>query len=603
MSADERVSYAIAPADPGAHHFRVTVTVHAPDPAGQQLSIPAWIPGSYLVRDYARHVLEIGARCGDEPVTIEKAGKAVWRADACTGALTVELLVYAWDLSVRGAHLDHTHGYFNGCCVFPRVHGHDTNACRVTIHAPDDDACADWRVATSLKRVETDVAGFGVYEAADYDELIDHPVEMGVFDHVTFEACGVPHEIAITGRHRADLDRLCNDLSQLCEYHIRFFGEPAPIDRYVFLVMAVGDGYGGLEHRWSTSLMCRRDDLPIAGRPGVDKRYRRFLGLCSHEYFHLWNVKRMRPAAFARSDLAAEAPSRLLWVFEGITSYYDDLALVRSGLVDGSAYLKLLGETATRVEQSRGRTRQSLADSSFDAWIKLYKRDENTPNAIVSYYTKGALAALALDLTIRLDTLGRHSLDDVMRAMWEDYANPTTGLAEDAFERLARDVTGLDLGDFFDAAIRGTDDLPIESLLEQFGVQTVRHYEGDKPEAAATEPARAKAALEVSLQGDGDRVRLATVFEGGPAHAAGLAAGDELVALDGLRVTPSSLERMIADHDPGDRVALTAFRRDEMMTFDVTLGEAPRNVIEFRLADDVAEEVANRRDNWLGSFG
>ncbi len=603
MSAGAPISYEIAPADPGAHHFRVTVTVPDPDSSGQVLSIPAWIPGSYLVRDYARHVLEIGARCGDRPLAIEKTDKAVWRAQPCEGTLTVELLVYAWDLSVRGAHLDHTHGYFNGCCVFPRVHGRDDAPCRVTIRPPDDGACADWRVATSLGRADTDDAGFGVYETADYDELIDHPVEMGTFSHATFEACGVPHEIAITGRHRADMDRLCADLAQLCEYHIRFFGEPAPIDRYVFLVMAVGDGYGGLEHRWSTSLMCRRDDLPARGRDGVDERYRRFLGLCSHEYFHLWNVKRMRPAAFARSDLSAEAPSRLLWVFEGITSYYDDLALVRSGLVDGPAYLKLLGENATRVAQSRGRTRQSLADSSFDAWIKLYKRDENTPNAIVSYYTKGALVALALDLTIRHETQGRHSLDDVMRAMWAEYADPAGGIAEDGFERLARDVTGVNLDAFFDAAIRGTDDLPIESLLGQFGVQTVRHYEGDKPGAADTEPKRAKASLQVSLGGESDRVTLASVYEGGPAHAAGLAAGDEVVAVDGLRVTPSTLRRQLADRDTGETVAVTAFRRDELMSFTVTLGEAPRNVIEFRLADEVPEAVAARRDAWLGPFG
>ena len=398
---NESIRYHIVPASPEAHLFEVELTVERPHPDGQLLSLPAWIPGSYMIRDFARNVVWLKAFCDDAPVGVSKVDKQTWRCAPCAGALTLRYQVYAWDLSVRSAHLDTTHGYFNGTSVFLAVHGQEQSPCAVEIAPPHGDTYKDWRVATTLALDGAALWGFGRYRADDYDALIDHPVEMGRFDIVEFEACGVPHAMTLTGHHRADQARLARDLQRICEYHIRLFGEPAPVQRYLFQVMITGDGYGGLEHRSSTSLLCSRDDLPRADQDEVSDGYRSFLGLCSHEYFHTWNVKRIKPAAFVPYDLSREAHTTLLWAFEGFTAYYDDLALARTGLISRSSYLELLGQTITRVLRGSGRLKQPVADSSFDTWTKFYKQDENAPNAIVSYYTKGSLVALTLDLLIR----------------------------------------------------------------------------------------------------------------------------------------------------------------------------------------------------------
>lgn len=292
------VRYRIRPANPAAHRFDVECTVAASDPAGQRFSLPAWIPGSYLIRDFARHIVAIRAETGGKDVPLVKLDKHTWQAAALKPGtpLTVTCEVHAWDLSVRGAHLDETHAFFNGTSVFLRVVGQEEAPCLVDIQPPAGRTYRDWRVATALAPAhgETGAAAehaFGLYRAANYDELIDHPVEMGTFTLARFTAAGVPHDIAISGRHDADLQRIC-------AWQIALFGEPAPMPHYTFLVSAVGDGYGGLEHRASTALLCSRNDLPYAGMKGISESYRNFLGLCCHEYFHTWNVKRIKPAAF-----------------------------------------------------------------------------------------------------------------------------------------------------------------------------------------------------------------------------------------------------------------------------------------------------------------
>ena len=588
------IRYAIRPSSPEAHRFEIGCTVAEPDPAGQVFTLPAWIPGSYLIRDFARNIVAIRAESGGKPLRLEKLDKHSWRAAPLKrpAPLTVTCEVYAWDLSVRGAHLDATHGFFNGTSVFLRPQGCESAPCRVDIQPPSGQAYADWRVATALapargERGAAQPHGFGLYAAASYDELIDHPVEMGCFTLLDFEACGVAHEVAITGRHDCDAARLTADLQRICEWQIRLFGGPAPtsapFDRYLFLVTAVGDGYGGLEHRASTALLCSRDDLPHPGMQGTPERYRTFLGLCSHEYFHSWNVKRIKPAAFTPYDLASENYTTLLWAFEGFTSYYDDLALLKSGAIDSAAYLELLGKTISNVERSPGRHRQSLAESSFDAWTKYYRPDENTPNAVVSYYTKGALVALALDLTLRTQTKGKGSLDDVMRALWQGHGHSGTGVEEADIRRCAEAVSGQDLKRFFATAVHGTRDLPLDKLLAPFGV-TLEWDEAKTP------------SLGVKTAGEGNSVKLATVFDYSPAQAAGLSGGDVLVALDGLRVTPGNLDTMLARRQAGDTVTVHAFRRDELMQFSVRLDPPP--------AEDCKPKLAARatalRKGWLG---
>jgi len=598
----EKIHYLIVPRHPEAHRFEVTLTLADPDPGGQRLWMPVWVPGSYLIREFARHVVSIAARDGDgHAVAVMKTDKHTWSCAPCTGPLTVTCEIYAWDLSVRAAHLDTSHAYFNGSSVFLAVLGREGDPCTVDVAPPPGDAYRHWRVATTLTRAGAPEQGFGRYRAACYDELIDHPVECGTFDLVSFDAHGVRHEIAVTGRHRGDLERLAADFARLCTQQIDLFGAPPPFDRYLFQITVVGDGYGGLEHRNSTSLLCGRDDLPQCGQKKIGEKYRTLLGLASHEYFHVWNVKRIKPAAFEPYDLSREAFTRQLWAFEGFTSYYDDLALVRCGLISTEEYLQLLGETITRVLRGAGRLKQSVAESSFDAWIKFYRQDENTPNAVVSYYTKGSLVGIALDLTLREASAGRCSLDDLMRRLWHDHGQRGVGVPEGRIETLASELAGRDLASFFAMAVYGTEDLPLANLLERVGVALGLRTSGgstDKGGTAGTPPQPddpPRAWFGARAAGDG---KVSVVHEGSPAMRAGISAGDQLVAFDGIRHTGSP-ETMLAGAVPGQVIDVVAFRRDELYECKVSLVPAPQDTAWLSLVADAPPETVQARDIWL----
>lgn len=546
-----------------------------------------------MIRDFAKNLVEIHAYSNGQAVPIEKVDKSTWACRPVSGVLHLEYDVYAWDLSVRSAHLDTTHGFFNGTSVFVCVNGQEEEACSVEICTPAA-PLEDWQVATAMRSTEINTQGFGHYVADNYDELIDHPVEMGRFTRHVFEAGGVPHELILTGQFSTDVARICADLKVICEHHLQFFGGEAPFDHYLFLVMVVGEGYGGLEHRSSTSLITSRESLPVQGDTAISDAYLEFLGLCSHEYFHNWNVKRIKPAVFVPYQLEKESYTRLLWAFEGITSYYDDLALVRSGLIDHERYLGLLAKTLSRVYQGTGRHKQSVSDSSFDAWTKFYKQDENAPNAIVSYYTKGALIALALDLTIRFKTEGRRGLDDVMLALWEEFGIHQQGVGEKVLEEKIAEYTGVNLSAFFDTALRGTEDIALAPLLKQVGVELTWGY-ASEPLLNGREERQLSAPLALGLKMSGsDSVKVTHVFDGGAAQKAGISAGDELLAFDGLRVTPKKLDQFLKRCQQGQSVVIIGFRRDELMTFTVVLQQAEKNTPLLKITGQSPE-----RDAWL----
>ncbi|MBV1776736.1 PDZ domain-containing protein [Burkholderiaceae bacterium DAT-1] len=595
------IKYRIEATRPEAHLFTVSLTVDSPDPQGQAFSLPVWIPGSYLIREFAKNIVSIRAHSAGRDVTLNKVDKNRWEAAAVQGALTLEYTVYAFDLSVRHAYLDDQRGFFNGTSVFLAVEGQSHLPCDVEIAPPKGAQFADWRVATSLQTAGAPAYGFGHYSAADYDELIDHPVELGAFTLLQFEACGVPHDFVLAGRFRhLDEARLLHDCKAICETQIRMFGEPAPFDRYVFMTVVTPDGYGGLEHRASTALVVTRDDLPRLGETTQKDGYRKYLGLISHEYFHSWNVKRIKPAAFAPYAHDRESLTRLLWVFEGITSYYDDLLLLRAGVIHTDSYLELLGQTISGVISQPGRLVQTLAESSFDTWIKYYRQDENSPNSGISYYTKGALAGLCLDLHIRNETHGKHSLDDVMLALWQRYgrdfhegAKRGQGIGEDEFESIAEDVTGLNLRTFFDLAVRSTQDLPLQSLLASAGIdwqQRAPSHGGDKGKWLDSIPV-APAWLGWRTSQDAAGAKVSHVLEGSPAQAAGISAGDLIIAVDGLRVTHTSLEGHVSQFKAGDTVTLAGFRRDELRTWLVTLADAPHTLVALKQSDRAKENA------------
>jgi predicted metalloprotease with PDZ domain len=596
--------YSIRPLNPAAHLFEVELAIAAPDPDGQRLALPAWIPGSYMIRDFARNIVNIAARTANGDARLTKLDKQTWQLEPIQQAVTLTYQVYAWDLSVRAAHLDQRHAYFNGTSVFLRVVGKEHEPHAVAILPPGGDEYAAWRVSTTLPAVEANARGFGAYEAPDYPALVDYPVEIGTQQTLDFEAASVPHSMAISGRHGCDHERLSRDLEVICAQHASMFGE-LPVERYLFLVLTTANGYGGLEHRDSTSLICARDDLPRPGLEEPDEGYRRFLGLCSHEYFHLWNVKRIRPERLQQADLSREVHTELLWAFEGFTSYYDDLALVRSGCIPAASYLELLAQGITRIMRGTGRTRQSVAESSFDAWTKFYKQDENAPNAIVSYYSKGALVALGLDMALRDATDDAVTLDDLMRALWRRHGQPDIGVPEDGIETLACELAGRDLSEFFARYVHGTDELPLQDWLASAGIGMLLRPAKDPndkgasadqaPEAVEPEPV-----LGARWSNDNGAALLSHVLDDGAAQAAGLSAGDRLIALDGLQISPDKLAKLIARSD--GPVTIHAFRGDELLQFQVQPLPAPADTATlWLLADDrLSPAQRARRAAWLG---
>jgi len=524
------VHYRVEAASLHAHLFCITLTVAKPA-AAQTLALPVWIPGSYLIREFSKNLQGLTARQGRKTLHATQLDKCTWRVDCATDTpLEVRYQVYALDNSVRTAWLDSARGFFNGTSVFLRVEGQESAPHTLDLIA--NRSMVNWQVATGLSAIKTQRNGFGRYQAIDYDELVDSPVEMGAFWTGSFKACGIPHQFVISGAPPSfDGERLLADTKRICEAQIAFWhgakpsgrhGAKAPQQRYVFMLNAVDDGYGGLEHRNSTALICNRKDLPRLSEPSLGPHatnqpdgYTTLLGLISHEYFHTWNVKRLRPIELERYDYQRENHTPLLWFFEGFTSYYDDLMLRRAGLIDNATYLKLLTKTLNQVAQTPGRLVQSVAQASFDAWVKYYRSDENTPNATVSYYTKGALVALCLDLTLRAE--GRTTLDEVMRALWlRCKGGPMTqGDLEESLTVLGGRSYAKELSQW----VHGTHELPVKALLPGHGVKVL---EEDSQIAQ-------RLGLRVD---DSAGIKIKTVLRGGAAEQAGFASGDEWLGVE-----------------------------------------------------------------------
>lgn len=603
MTTHYRVSFPEA----SAHLIDVTLTITDPAAAGQKLQLPNWIPGSYMIRDFSKNIVSLSATSNGRSVALTKLDKSSWQAEAQLDQLSIAYRVYAWDLSVRSAHVDQTHAFFNGTSVFLSVEGQEQSSHSVTIERPSNDVDAAFELSTTLTPVDIDAAGFGAYAAADYDELIDHPVEIGTFKRLEFLACGVKHEVVLTGDCFFDEQRVIDDLTRICEYQINFFGAPAPVDHYVFMVMVVDAGYGGLEHRASTALMIMRENLPILGESKISDKYLDFLGLCSHEYFHTWNVKRIKPAQFVPFDLSAESYTQLLWFFEGMTSYYDDLVLARLGLIDTETYLGVLSKTLTRVQRGHGRQTQTVTDSSFDAWNKFYKQDENAPNSIVSYYAKGALIALCLDGLLRNKSNHDVTLDTLMRVMWNRWLNTAAGLEEDEPQRLAAALIDEDLSGFFNDALYSTNELPVADTLKKLGVSldwcerlSSVDLGGIRKSAVAQEGANngsvkpaSKPWLGANMADAEGGVRITHVMRGGPASQAGLSAGDLIVAINDLSINRAEMDNHLARYASLDTLSVHYFRLGRLRVAQLPVQPAPNDTAVLNVLDKALV------DSWL----
>ena len=581
------INYKITP-NPLAHEWHIRLTFRQEHDLETEISLPNWVPGSYLIRDFSRHITTIRAFCNGEYAHLTQVKKNRWHTAPQSGEWEIYYTVYAYDLSVRGSFLTAERGFFDGACLFLQVNGHENSTHQIEFPTLPK----TWRIATTLP--QTNVHSF---QTTSYHDLIDHPVELGNIEFLDFEAGGIPHRIALSG-HYPDFDRnrLVSDIRKICETELAMFPSPAPFTHYLFL-LHVGDNiYGGLEHISSTALLADRHSLPPHGMTEANDAYTQLLGLFSHEYFHAWNVKSIKPAAFAPYDLDRENYTEQLWAFEGITSYYDDLFLARSRTIAPEAYLRLLAQSITRVQQTKGRLKQSLAESSFTAWNKFYKQDENSPNAIVSYYQKGALAALCLDLAIRSKSSGRHTLDSVMQQHYRDWLDTRQGIPEKQWQARCQVFTGLDLEDFFQTTLYTTADLPLAELLATIGIglqwqAQPRSHGGAFLSEPPTETPAPVSDFGARFKQNSDHATLTHVFNGGSAENAALCPQDKIIAVDGYACT--DLAAQWAQLPIGYTARLHYFRTGILYVADITVQAAE--------ADTAVLYITDRElfENWL----
>ena len=552
------------------HLIHVTLRFLA-DPT-QVLSLPTWIPGSYLIREFSKHLESVKAYDEDgRLLQISKFEKNNWRLfNTDHELITVEYDVYAYDLSVRGAYVDQSRLYVNPACVCLGLDGQEDKAIEVEIFLPPE--LKHFQLATGLPH-KSFVSGRYTLKAKDYAELIDAPFELAEQSRFSFEAAGIAHEFVISGKHAMNAARMQQDLEKICGTEIAMFGS-APFKNYTFMTMATGNSYGGLEHPNSTSLITPRDDLPQADELlEPSKEYQRFLGLCSHEYFHSWLVKFIRPENFAHYNLNKEGYTSLLWIFEGFTSYYDDLILLRSGVINQESYVTLLKAQIERYLQNPGRTVQTVAESSFDAWVKFYRPDENTNNAGTSYYNKGCLVALCLDLGLRLRG---SSLDALMRKLYEN-AQQGIQVSERTIFDLCRELTGQDWAEQINHLINTTDELPLDQLLPEFGFSFELKNEQALPFG-----------LKVVDKPEG--VLIQTARRDGAAAKVGLSANDVILAIDGLKASEKLLAKYVKQ---AGTYSVYAFRRDELMQFELQAAETSLTTVELKVEDQA------KADKWL----
>jgi len=538
----------------------------------QVLALPTWIPGSYLIREFSKHIEAVKAY--DEAgriLKIQKFEKNKWRLfNTDHELITVEYDVYAYDLSVRGAYVDQTRLYVNPACACLGLEGQEDKAIEVEVFLPNE--LKHFQLATGLA-AKSLVKGRYTLKAKNYAELIDAPFELAEQTRFSFDAAGIPHEFVVSGKHAMNAARMQQDLEKICATEIAMFGS-APFQDYTFMTMATGNSYGGLEHPNSTSLITPRDDLPKANEPEEpSKEYQRFLGLCSHEYFHSWLVKFIRPDSFVNYDLNREGYTSLLWIFEGFTSYYDDLILLRSGVVNQESYIALLKAQIDRYLQNPGRAIQTVAESSFDAWVKFYRQDENSNHAGTSYYNKGCLVALCLDLGLRLRG---SSLDALMRKLY-DNAQQGIQVHERTIYELCQELTGDSWAEQINHLINTTEELPLDQLFPEFGLSY--SLKNDK---------RLPLGLKLADKPEGVLVQAAR--RDGQAAQAGLSAHDVIIAIDGLKASSKLIEQYAKQ---SDSFTVHAFRRDELMQFEVNAAGSELTEVELKVEDQA------KLDRWL----
>jgi len=579
---------------PASHEYQVEM--HVPAMPGRdevEIVFPAWAPGSYMIRDFVRHVsgLTVTDQRG-RPLpaeSVSRVDKQRWLIGSGGQPFVVRYRVFAFEATVRTSFLDDSHAYWNGTSLFFHVEGQLSRPCHVEIALPR----RDWRVATALPPV----AGRRLtYAAADFDELCDSPFEIGTHQLRAFTVGRARFELALYGRTNADVDRLVDILRRVAAATGRIFGG-FPFKRYVFIVHALPAGSGGLEHRASVT-------MDVAGLSFEDDNgYTRFADLAAHEFFHAWNVKRIHDAALGPFDYARENYTRLLWLFEGCTDYLAHVIMLRARVTTVKQFLKMIADDWPKYAGRPGRNESSLEDLSFDAWVKQYKPSENFVNRAASYYEKGFWTAMALDIELRVASGGARGLTEMFRLLWDRFGRAGRPIADPDVRAAAAEIAGKPLTGFFDHHVRGTEDLRLPDWLQRAGLDVDARPEWDESARppADRDPVRARRARAwTGLVLNPDRTTVRNVIPDSPAWKAGLTFNDDIIAVSGARVTGATLAKRVADHAPGDRVPVAFFRRDELATVELVLAESPERRFTVILDEDAGPRAKAIRAGWIG---
>lgn len=584
-----RLQYHLEIDNPQTHFVRVTLKVEDFTEDALFATIPAWVPGAYEIYDFSRFVRHIHAYSGKEELPVTKKDKSTWKIptkDLHSVSITYEF--YADELSVHTSHVDSTHAYFNGVNLFMYLEGYKDQSVELIIKP-----YKDWKISTGLDKLSENK-----YRAINYDILADCPIEIGTHRSLFFTVDGKEHEIVLYGKGNEDEKRVQADVKKIVEGFLKVFGK-LPYKRYVFiyhLFNGDSDVMGGLEHLNSTTIDVDRFVF------SPDSKYKRtFLSVTAHEFFHLWNVKRIRPVELGPFNYKEENYTNMLWMAEGFTNYYASLILFRTGLINKKEYLKHLSEQMRLHDFMPGSKITSAYESSFDTWIKLYRPSPNNINSYISYYLKGELLGFMLNTRIIEATNGTKSLDDVYRNLMDKYNKDAKGYTEKDVLGAIKDVTGTDFTEFFQDFIKNPGHIEFSEEVKRIGLNLAAKYNKvDEQEVSE------KAYLGLVVRPNGGKFVVDSVIEGSPAFSAGINPKDELVAVNGFKFSDRYLKAIMenmkktlmdgfSDHKPGDKIRLDFFRRGYLMNLDLTFAEAPPEIYEITEEEEPPMEIKNSR--------
>ena len=565
--------------------FHVTLNVPSHSSQSLSLSLPSWIPGSYMIRDFAKNIIKLSANSTTtgQPLACNKTDKQTWQIITNGDAFTVSYCIYANDLSVRSAFINDEYAFLNGTSAFLCVEGFEQHPCTLTIVKP---AIDQWRTYTSMPLIREQHDSLE-YQSSDYYELIDYPIFLGVCDTHTFTVNNVTFTLLLSGKNNIDLERIAQDLTPICAHHMALFGNPQPIENYLFMTLLADNGFGGLEHRNSTALLYPRFDLPMRGdKQDKTDSYITFLSLCSHELFHTWHVKRIRPEVMVKPDLTKETYTNQLWIYEGFTSFYDDVTLARTGLIEPQKYLDIVAQNITRLLQNAGRFKQSVAQSSFDAWTKFYKQDASATNNIVSYYTKGGIIAFGLDLLLREQSNNNLNLDTLMRCLWETYGRDEKGTPDNVIAELCQQEFNIDISDYLHRVVYGTEDVPLNQWLNNIGIELLtRTKVSPEDKGGKTNATGSYRQLGANVKPASVGLTVVQVFEGLACAEAGVMVNDTILAINGYIVDQIRLQHIL-DTATSPQVELSLIRDGRLLSVPLKVKEAREDVAYFTIVDN-----------------